>query len=83
MMSRTQISLKPDAHRRARARAAVLGISLAEYMRRLVDRDLSDEVHRSVDVSALFDLGDSGGSDVANHKDEYIADAIAARKLER
>ena len=28
-------------------------------------------------------LGDSGGSDIANHKDEYIADAIAARKLER
>ncbi len=83
MMSRTQISLKPDAHRRARARAAVLGISLAEYMRRLVDRDLNDEVRESVDVSVLFDLGDSGGSDIANHKDEYIADAIAGRKLER
>ena len=84
MMSRTQISLKPEAHRRARARAAVLGISLAEYMRRLVDRDLDDESPRSsVDVSVLFDLGDSGGSDIANHKDEYIADAITARKLER
>jgi hypothetical protein len=83
MMSRTQISLKPDAHRRARARAAARGISLAEYMRRLVDRDLSDEVRPSVDVSVLFDLGNSGGSDIANHKDEYIGDAIAARKLDR
>jgi len=83
MMSRTQISLKPDAHRRARVRAAALGISLAEYVRRLVDRDLSDEVRPSVDVSVLFDLGNSGGSDIANHKDEYIGDAIAARKLDR
>jgi hypothetical protein len=83
MMSRTQISLKPDAHRRARVRAAALGISLAEYVRRLVDRDLGDEVRPSVDVSVLFDLGNSGGSDIANHKDEYIGDAIAARKLDR
>jgi hypothetical protein len=78
MMARTQISLKPDAHRRARARAAALGISLAEYMRRLVDRDLSDEVRPSVDVSVLFNLGDSGGSDVAKHKHEYIGDAVDA-----
>lgn len=78
MMARTQISLKPEAHRRARARAMALGISLAEYMRRLVDRDLSDEVRPSVDVSVLFNLGDSGGSDVAKHKHEYIGDAVDA-----
>lgn len=83
MMARTQISLKPDAHRRARARAAALGISLAEYLRRLVDQDLSDEVRPSVDISVIFGLGDSGGSDVANHKDEYVGEAIEARKLAR
>lgn len=83
MMSRTQITLSPDAHRRARARAAALGISLAEYMRRLVERDLGEENKPTVDISVIFGLGDSGGSDIANHKDEYIGEAIAARKLRR
>jgi hypothetical protein len=26
----------------------------------------------------IFDLGNSGGSDIANHKDEYIGDAVDA-----
>ncbi len=82
-MARTQISLKPDAHRRARARAAALGISLAEYMRRLVDRDLQDTATPRADISSIFGLGDSGGSDVAKYKHEYIGEAIAARKLRR
>ncbi len=83
MMSRTQINLPPETHRRARRRAEEQGVSLAEYIRRLVSRDLDDQVVPVADVSALFDLGDSGGSDIANHKDEYIGDAIAARKLRR
>lgn len=83
MMSRTQISLDPELQRRAQRRAAELGISFAEYVRSLVRRDLVEPHRPKVDISAIFDLGDSGGSDIANHKDEYIADAIAARKLER
>jgi len=77
MMERTQISLPTEDHRRARARAAELGISLAEYIRRLVRRDLGEPRAR-VDVSALFDLGDSGGSDVARFKDRYIGEAVEA-----
>lgn len=83
MTSRTQITLPPENHRLARRRAADLGISLAEYIRRLVDRDLQTGAPKKADISAIFDLGDSGGSDVANHKDEYIGEAIAARKLRR
>jgi hypothetical protein len=83
MMSRTQISLSPEAHRRARARAAAQGISLAEYLRRLVDRDLGEDIRPAADISVIFDLGNSGGSDIANHKDEYIGEAVAARKLRR
>ena len=67
--------------RRARRRASDLGVSLAEYVRRLLARDLGDQT-RKVDVSILFDLGNSGGSNIARDKDEMIADAIAA-KLER
>jgi metallophosphoesterase superfamily enzyme len=79
MMVRTQISLPADDHRRAKRRAAELGISLAEYVRRTLARDLGAPAERA-DVTALVDLGDSGGSDVAAAKDEYVAEAIAARR---
>jgi hypothetical protein len=78
MVVRTQIALKSDTHRRAKRRAAERGISLAEYFRQVVDRDLGEEPKRG-DVSAiigLFDTGDSGGSDIANHKEEYIGEAF-------
>jgi hypothetical protein len=78
MMSHTQISLTAEEHRRARRRAAELGISLAAYVRSLVERDLAQPDAQLVDVSALFDLGDSGGSDIARHKDEYIGEAVEA-----
>jgi hypothetical protein len=78
MMARTQISLSRENHRRARVRAAELGISLAEYIRRLVDRDLVDAAPPKADISAIFGLGDSGGSNVAKFKHEYVGDAVDA-----
>jgi hypothetical protein len=78
MMSRTQVSLHPEEHRLARRRAAEQGISLAEYIRRLVRDDLTGPVRAKVDVSVIFDLGSSGGSDIAKHKDEYIGEALDA-----
>jgi hypothetical protein len=78
MAQRTQISLPPEDHRQARARASELGISLAEYIRRLVARDLQAE-REPAPVSALFDLGSSGaGADIATHKDAYLAEALAS-----
>lgn len=77
MMSRTQITLAPEMHRRARAQASQLGISLAEYVRRLVARDLG-EAPRKVDPAVVFDLGNSGGSDVARAKDALVGQAVAA-----
>jgi hypothetical protein len=62
---RTQIDLRPEQHARAKAKAAALGITLAEYLRRLVDRDLH-ELEPVSDPSAIFALGNSGGSDIAN-----------------
>ncbi len=78
MMSRTQITLPPENHRRARRRAAELGISLAEYIRRLVDTDLRGGAPPKADISVIFGLGDSGGSDVATHKHEYVGEAVDA-----
>lgn len=77
MMQRTQISLDSAEHRRARRRASELGISLAEYIRRLVRRDIAGP-SMPADASGLFALGDSGGSDVAAAKDAYVAEAVGA-----
>jgi hypothetical protein len=77
MMVRTQIALDADAHRRAKRRAADLGVSLAEYVREVVDRDLGEQPARG-DITAIFGLFDtsaSGGSDVARHKDRYLGEA--------
>jgi plasmid stability protein len=78
MSQRTQISLPPEDHRRARARASELGISMAEYIRRLVARDLRGE-RQPAPVSALLNLGSSGdGADVSTHKDAYVGEALMA-----
>jgi hypothetical protein len=79
MMSRTQVSLSAEELRSAKLRAASRGISLAEYVRRLVAEDLHG-TRRVSDPTVLFDLGDSGGSNVAQDKDSYVAAAIAARR---
>lgn len=77
MMIRTQISLDSERHAQARARAAELGVSLAEYMRRLVDRDVARPA-RTVDRSVVFDLGGGIPTDIARDKDHMIAEAVAA-----
>lgn len=76
-MVRTQISLNSELHSRIRARAAAYGVSLAEYIRRLVDQDLA-EPSRSVDRSIVFDLGTSEGTDIALAKDRMIGEAVGA-----
>ncbi len=79
MMSRTQITLDPEIQRRARQRAGDLGISLAEYVRRLVARDLAG-ARPEADPAMVFDLGSSGASDIATHKDSMIAEAFVASR---
>ena len=79
MMVRTQISLDSELHTRVRARAAKLGVSLAEYIRRVVDRDLAD-VPKQVDRSLVFDLGASAGTDIASDKDRMIGQAFGDGK---
>ena len=84
MMVRTQITLDSEMQKRARRRASELGISLAEYFRQLVSRDLGAPKVTG-DVTAVFDLGRSGDSDIANHKDAMIGEAADAahRKFRR
>ncbi len=66
-------------HRRARQRASELGVSLAEYVRRLVTRDLASP-QTKVDVTCVFDLGNSGSSNIAKNKAAMIADAFNSQR---
>ena len=75
MNARTQITLGTALHRRAHARASELGLSFAEYVRRVLSRDLGG-TKPATDVSVLFDLVDEGpATDIARYKDKMIADA--------
>lgn len=78
-MTRTQLSFEREMLRKARLRASQQGISLAEYVRRLVAEDLG-EPSPTADPSAIFNLGRSGGSDVARQKDRLLGEALARRR---
>lgn len=75
MMSRSQISLDAELLARARKRAADQGISFAAYVRGLIERDLDRRAPKA-DVSVLFNLGSSGGSDIARNKRAMIDEAF-------
>jgi hypothetical protein len=76
MNARTQITLDPEKQRRAQAKAADLGISFAEYIRRLVDNDLG-QAKPKPDISIIFDLGASGQpTNIALDKDKLIGEAV-------
>ena len=79
MVVRTQITLEADAHRRVKRRAADLGISFAEYVRRTLDRDLGDEPKG--DISEIFGLFDSGVSDVSSNINRYLGEAARNEHL--
>jgi hypothetical protein len=76
MNVRTQVTLDPETQRRAHAKAAELGISFAEYVRRLVASDLGKPKPK-VDVSIVFDLIDEGPpTDIARDRDKMIGEAV-------
>jgi hypothetical protein len=76
MNARTQISMDATLQKRARAKAAELGISFAEYVRRLVVSDLG-EPRPTFDISRVFDLGQSDEiTDIARDKDKMIGEAV-------
>lgn len=76
MNARTQITLDPELQQRAHARAAELGISFAEYVRRVL-ADALGEPKPMADISLVFDLGASAEpTDIARDKDKLIGGAI-------
>jgi len=77
MNARTQITMDPEMQRRAHAKAAELGISFAEYVRRLVASDLGEQKPKP-DISIFFDLVEDEGppTNIARDKDKMIAEAV-------
>jgi hypothetical protein len=76
MTARTQITMDPEMRRRAHAKAAELGISFAEYVRRLVASDLGEQKPKA-DISCMFDLIDEGPpTNIARDKDKMIGEAV-------
>ena len=79
---RTQIALSAEQHARVRRKATELGISMAEYIRRLVDQDLAT-ARTHADLSSITALFDSGGSDIASEGAEASRIAIAERAVRK
>jgi hypothetical protein len=83
MNARIQITMDPELLRRARAKSTELGISFAEYVRRLVADDLG-ELKSKRDVSIVFDLAASDEpTDIARDKDKMLGEAVWAEYLRK
>jgi len=83
MTIRTQVTIDPELQRLGREKAAELGISFAEYVRRLLARDL-DAPTRRWKISAIFDLVDEGPpTNIARDKDEMIGEAVWKEHLRK
>lgn len=78
MTSRMQVTIDPELRRRAARKAERQGISVAEYIRRTIAKDLG-VAPVSPPVSSIFDLGRTG-SRIAQDKDRMIAEAIASAR---
>lgn len=74
MVVRAQVTLDADAHRRAKRRASDRGISFAEYIRQVVDRDLGEQP--KTDISAIFGIGESGRPDISSNVDKYLGESL-------
>lgn len=83
MNARRQITMDPEMQRRAHAKAAELGVSFAEYVRRLVARDLGEPKPKP-DISIFFNLIDEGPpTDIARDKDKLLAEAVWKEHLRK
>ena len=69
--------MDPEMQQRAQAKAAELGISFAEYVRRLVAQDLVAQNVAEYDITEMFDLVKDGEStDIARDKHKLVGEAL-------
>jgi hypothetical protein len=74
------VYLDPHQLKALKTRAKSEGISLAELMRRIVNRQLEDQQTLppvpAATYARMVALGSSGRSDVSERHDRYLADAL-------
>jgi hypothetical protein len=75
MKVRVQFAIDDNQKRRATERARDSGLSLAEYVVILIERDLEHPKSKT-GIEAIFNLGSSGGSEIARNKKQMIAEAL-------
>jgi hypothetical protein len=73
-----QVMLDPEQRRRARRRAAEQGLTLSDYIGRLVHDDLESWTP-DPDTPAIITIADGPTTDVPAHRGTYIGEAVAAR----
>jgi hypothetical protein len=79
MTSRMQITLDPELRLRAAKKAAKQGVSMAEYVRRAIERDL-EVASTKPDVSAIFGIGRSKEpTNIALNKNAMIAESLVSK----
>jgi hypothetical protein len=85
MKVRQQISMPPHLKRRAQSKAARQGISLAEYVRRVIAQDLGPpKPKRKADISIIFDLARDGPrTNIARDKDKMLGEAVWQEHLRK
>lgn len=75
MNERVQITIDPELRERAQRRANDLGISFAEYVRRVLAGDLGPPRPKP-DISVIFDLVTDGPvTNIAKDKDKMLGEA--------
>jgi hypothetical protein len=79
MKVRMQFAIDTELKRRATERAGESGLSFGEYVVNLIERDFALPKTK-IGVEAIFNLGSSGGSDIARNKKQIIGEAFAARR---
>ncbi|MCY3805578.1 MAG: hypothetical protein OXG91_03670 [bacterium] len=79
---RTVITLSDEVHARAKQRAADLGISFAEFVRRLLDREL-DAPAPQAGIDSICGMVAGTPFDMARDGDRVIAGARHARLADR
>ena len=71
-----QVMIDPEERRSARRRAAEQGLTLSEYVARLIRADLDDW---TPDTQSPASIAVADAAEVPDHEGMYIGEAVAAR----